>query len=390
VEGRALPALRVFWTGSPETTPHMCRRLAVSAAVVVLAACGGDNEDAAQTQASTQPLPQAWQVGLGRNTSKSRLTEAEVAWVRKLRRALVEISGDARRLELLVGDRTLARKALEDARVAGPFRVAIANLSRCTARLDPLAKPPTQRATAGLKVLREACRHLETVARDGRRFFASREATKLSFSDVDLGLAIGQVDRAVIVLLPRSEGQKLPSIDEPSSKSRIQPTYSKAAEAIVGVGIEVRCWSKADWRRAKRDAQQLTGEKVVDRVAGFVLSGYRANLSPPVCRALDAFAYDDARPKTGEAFAELVDALVILAHESQHAAGVFGEPEAECYGMQLSREAALELGATKAYADGVADAAWATRYPSLPALYRSVECRDGGELDLFPETSLWP
>jgi hypothetical protein len=58
--------------------------------------------------------------------------------------------------------------------------------------------------------------------------------------------------------------------------------------------------------------------------------------------------------------------------------------------MQLSRDAAIALGATKAYADRLADAAWRSRYPSLPSEYRSSACRDGGPLDLFPDSAVWP
>jgi hypothetical protein len=29
-------------------------------------------------------------------------------------------------------------------------------------------------------------------------------------------------------------------------------------------------------------------------------------------------------------------------------------------------------------------------YPRLPQEYRSPECRNGGELDIHPESSVWP
>ena len=81
---------------------------------------------------------------------------------------------------------------------------------------------------------------------------------------------------------------------------------------------------------------------------------------------------------------------MILAHEAQHAAGIVDERAAECHGMQQARDAALELGATKDYAARVARTAWASRYPSLPDMYQSADCRDGGELDLFPDSAAWP
>jgi hypothetical protein len=43
-----------------------------------------------------------------------------------------------------------------------------------------------------------------------------------------------------------------------------------------------------------------------------------------------------------------------LAHEAQHRVGVVDEAVAECSGMQMLSEAARTLGATRAYAEGLA------------------------------------
>ena len=45
---------------------------------------------------------------------------------------------------------------------------------------------------------------------------------------------------------------------------------------------------------------------------------------------------------------------------------------------------------TAEYARKVARAYWDHSYPFLDPFYRSSECRDGGTMDVHPETSDWP
>jgi hypothetical protein len=82
--------------------------------------------------------------------------------------------------------------------------------------------------------------------------------------------------------------------------------------------------------------------------------------------------------------------LLVLAHEAMHAAGNAGEEVAECYGLQHVYDVAVGLGVTPEAARSYATYAWQTIYPNAHAGYVSDACRDGGPLDLRPETAVWP
>jgi hypothetical protein len=60
---------------------------------------------------------------------------------------------------------------------------------------------------------------------------------------------------------------------------------------------------------------------------------------------------------------------------------VADEATAECHAIQLADEAGAALGVDERYVAQLKSAYWEA-YPSLPAEYRSDECRRGGALDL--------
>ena len=86
----------------------------------------------------------------------------------------------------------------------------------------------------------------------------------------------------------------------------------------------------------------------------------------------------------------MVQAVHTLAHEAVHLAGVRNEAEAECYGLQTVDLVAVRLGADLPTARALADYALARLYPSLPPHYRTDACRDGGPLDLVPDSATFP
>jgi len=83
-------------------------------------------------------------------------------------------------------------------------------------------------------------------------------------------------------------------------------------------------------------------------------------------------------------------AVHTLAHEAWHLAGERDEAATECLALQTTAQAAFLLGATPVEAQALARYVFLHLYPSLPAEYVSPECRDGGPLDLHPETRLFP
>jgi hypothetical protein len=168
--------------------------------------------------------------------------------------------------------------------------------------------------------------------------------------------------------------QPLPAIAEPSSQSRIEPVFGRAASALAGRAVEVRCWSAADWPKVM----------VLDPVetGGFAdLTTGTVNLPPNVCGPLDTIAYTPAHRFAAPTW-EAVAAVHILAHEAAHLGGAgSSEAHAECDAVQTTTRAAELLGVDAPYARWMAWLDWTHLYPDLPASYRSPDCRPGGALD---------
>jgi hypothetical protein len=110
-------------------------------------------------------------------------------------------------------------------------------------------------------------------------------------------------------------------------------------------------------------------------------------LNNETCSTLNRFA--EGKTDGGDSL-RVARALHVLAHESFHLAGVRGEAEADCFGLQRTAFVAQELGAQPAEAQRLARLALYDRARSAPAEYRSPACYDGGPLDLDPSISVWP
>jgi hypothetical protein len=83
--------------------------------------------------------------------------------------------------------------------------------------------------------------------------------------------------------------------------------------------------------------------------------------------------------------------VAALAHESQHVRGIENEAQAECYGMQTIQKTTEALGRSAADGRYLAALYWRDYYlKQRNEEYRSDGCRDGGELDMRPETHVWP
>jgi hypothetical protein len=86
---------------------------------------------------------------------------------------------------------------------------------------------------------------------------------------------------------------------------------------------------------------------------------------------------------------ETIFALLVLAHEAYHTAGVSSEALANCYAVQAMGYAAVELGADPREA-ALTARAMAALLPSQPGDYASTDCVAGSKHDLFPETPDFP
>jgi len=106
----------------------------------------------------------------------------------------------------------------------------------------------------------------------------------------------------------------------------------------------------------------------------------------------------------GSGYAELVFAIVTVAHESGHLRdNTSGQPaptstgaaesRAECLGLQNITRVAVALGATPDDARNMQQWYWENYYPLRKTGspdYWSADCRQDGPLDFSPGDGVWP
>jgi hypothetical protein len=188
------------------------------------------------------------------------------------------------------------------------------------------------------------------------------------------------------------QGGKDPASAGPSEvQSGIDPRLGRVATALSRLRVTVWCWSSEDWK--KRTAAWERRDPL-DRKLG-PWSGYTdmsastIHLSPEICAELRGLVEHGAgipRDATRDARAW---SLGVFMHEVHHTRGL-DEARATCLGMQWMEKAARLLGRTAAEGRRLATLFWKHWYDRLPPSYRSDDCRDGGGLDLRPETHVWP
>lgn len=199
----------------------------------------------------------------------------------------------------------------------------------------------------------------------------------------------GPVWRFDLKLAAAPVGAALPTLRGPSRSSRRDPLYTQIATEIAQTYAPVYCWSATDWNAIHVRRREERGEGL-EWVLGYVPRGSREiNLAPEVCNRLDAIAYRRQRPR-GAARIHFAEAVDTLAHEAIHALGVIDEARTECYSLQLIDWTAMKLGTNHAYARDLSGLAWSVLYPRIPSQYRTEDCYDGGPLDLFPTSNVWP
>ena len=117
-------------------------------------------------------------------------------------------------------------------------------------------------------------------------------------------------------------------------------------------------------------------------------------LSPETCKSLQQIEhFDFTCVQRGDCtFKQFRAAWAIhtLAHEAFHLRGIESEAMAECYALQNTAFVAERLGIGDATARRLQKWVYDRGYPNEPDDYRSEECRDGGQLDLRPETAGFP
>ena len=319
----------------------MKRAAALAVALALLcAAC--DERRTIASPASTAPAPVTTDQWLGRYA----------IWVTDLRVALLHADRDA--------------------------------LGRCAQTLnEKLAEAPGRLQNAE-RILALACERVERGARadDADEAFLEWSQAAHLIRDANSRLPTPQpMER-----LPLPVGTGL------SEASRVEPLFTRVARGVAAAVGEVRCWSPSDWRELQAES---FGADL--SLAGFASTIFkRVNLGWDICDGLATLAYTNRRPRGAEQL-QVAAAVATLMHETGHLneSGDFygagqNEALAECWGMQHIRDGAVALGASKPYADELAERYWTELYPKNSADYRSPKCRDGGAYDLNNASSVWP
>jgi hypothetical protein len=164
---------------------------------------------------------------------------------------------------------------------------------------------------------------------------------------------------------------------EESTRAEAAARYSREASRIAGKPVTIRCDEAGEYVGAVQHA---------DGVAA--VGGELAYLTPERCLDLYRLAF-----KGEVRFNQGARALAVLAHEAWHLRGVSDEGITECYALQSGVELGQRLGLS-------ADTARRMMRRQLvenslrigsSAPYRvPAECRDGGRLDLDPDSARFP
>jgi hypothetical protein len=126
-------------------------------------------------------------------------------------------------------------------------------------------------------------------------------------------------------------------------------------------------------------------------------------LAPRICRTANTLATTPARPYSRGSFTQ-AQALLVVVHESVHVSDYSGRSDealTECRAIQLVREAALQIGVADVTARALGHEAlrfdarlpgpgdWRVGLNEIPS-YHSLDCHDGGSLDIHAESNDWP
>jgi hypothetical protein len=185
------------------------------------------------------------------------------------------------------------------------------------------------------------------------------------------------------------------------------------AGSLAAVGFARREDRIHQQRTLAAVAAELAGRPVAVRCPGFLTSlvrvrteagsvkfdgaGRPANsteLAPETCSALRHIdRVDFTCLERGDCTYKEFDvawAAHTLAHESFHLRGFEAEAVAECYALQNTAFVAERLGVDAETAQRLQRWVYTDGYPNEPEEYRSDECRDGGRLDLRPQSASFP
>jgi hypothetical protein len=332
--------------------------------VVFLAACGSQGDPAAVV-----------------------LRQNEVDWVRSYSLWSNQLYRDINRAE------DLREGILGDGSKSDALGVAVRRLEGCVHRYRlNVGAPPTGRLREGARLALAACRDYARGERLQYDALTGAPSERLIDGDVAVSKAdatFSDAERSLEAVFLWSK--QLPRIGEATTRSRIEPLFSRVASSVANRTVEVRCWSPQDWKVVLAEYRAWDPGGV--EPAGFVsdVDAGRANLDPWTCNHLVTLAYGHQRPRGDEAELDLAYAVQTLSHETQHLVAMYGtEAETECYGVQGLAQVARGLGASASYARFLKERFWADGYSDNDPEYKTKQCRNGGPLDAHPDSNVWP
>jgi hypothetical protein len=162
-----------------------------------------------------------------------------------------------------------------------------------------------------------------------------------------------------------------------STRTEAEARFSEQASRVAGKPVTIRCDEAGDYVGAVQHA---------DGVA--IVGGSLAYLTPERCLDLYRLAF-----KGEVRSSRTARAIAVLAHEAWHLRGVRDEGATECYALQAGVEMGQRLGlssdtARRMMRQQLVDNALRSR--ASPAYRLPADCRDGGRLDLEPESGAFP
>jgi hypothetical protein len=188
-----------------------------------------------------------------------------------------------------------------------------------------------------------------------------------------VGLGLIAALGAVAWFVERNRGWE--GLDE-STRAAATQRFSSEAARIAGHPVTIRC----------DESGEIVG--VVQHTDGIAqVGGSLAYLVPDRCYHLYRLAFEG-----DVSFSQTARAVAVLAHEAWHLRGVRDEGTTECYALQSGVELGQRLGLSPNTARRMmrqqlvenAGRGAASKYVVGP------DCRDGGELDLNPQSSAFP
>jgi hypothetical protein len=170
--------------------------------------------------------------------------------------------------------------------------------------------------------------------------------------------------------------------------SHIDPGLGRVASKLGERRVQARCWSGDDWLHVSKEWRAVTGRLEL-WPAGIADPGV-INLDGHYCNVLARFYGGDTLALNNDR-SILASALLILAHESEHERDFSAsEAEVECYAVQDVRGLVTDAHRRPALAADIAAYAWELSYPRGDSVYSTSRCKNGGPLDLYPKSNLWP